>query len=97
MSADLIEFPTTPAQIEPATDYHKTLHDLGIAMLVLELIADGWEPSADLRRLAENAYLRLSDLAERLKQPTLKEAEKEAENRILRPSQTAATVSTQPN
>ncbi len=93
MSAALIEFPTAPVYIQPELDYHRSLHDLGIAMLVLELIADGGEPSADLRRLAENAYLRLSDLAERLKQSQ----PSEAENRTYRPSQTAATVSTQPN
>ncbi len=93
MSAGLIEFPATPLHIQTESDYHKSLHDLGIAMLVLELIADGGEPSADLRRLAENAYLRLSDLAERLKGPK----HSEAEDRTYRPSQTAATVPTQAN
>ena len=68
MSAGQMEFPTLllPIPIQSESDYHKFLHDLGIALLVLELVAEGEEPSADLRRLAGNAYLRLSDWAKQL-------------------------------
>ncbi len=90
MSAGQMDLSTLPIPIQSESDYHKILHDLGIAMLVLELVADGEEPSADLRRLADNAYLRLSDWAKQLK----RRRHSKAENSNYRLSQSAATVPT---
>ncbi len=67
MSIPLTEFLTVPLLIQPESDYHQTVLDLTVATATLELVVECEEVPADLRRLAEAAYLRLFDAAERLK------------------------------
>ena len=67
MSASPPEFRTAPLPLQPESDHHRTLRDMTIATMTLELVAECGEVPAELRRLAKAAYLRLFDAAERLK------------------------------
>ena len=67
MSASPTEFSVASLRLQPESDYHRTCRDLSIATATLELVAECGEVPADLRRLAEAAYLRLFDTADRLK------------------------------